>query len=64
MHITTLGIDLAKNVFQLHGVDARGRAVLSRRVKRSQLLADGGEPAALCDRDGGVRECASLGAGV
>ena len=38
MHITTLGIDLAKNVFQLHGVDARGRAVLSRRVKRSQLL--------------------------
>ncbi len=38
MHITTLGIDLAKNVFQLHGVDARGRAVLSRRVKRGQLL--------------------------
>jgi hypothetical protein len=29
MHITTLGIDVAKNVFQLHGVDARGRAVLS-----------------------------------
>ena len=28
MHITTLGIDVAKNVFQLHGVDARGRAVL------------------------------------
>ena len=38
MHITTLGIDLAKHVFQLHGVDARGRAVLSRRVTRSQLL--------------------------
>jgi len=38
MHITTLGIDLAKNVFQLHGVDARGRAVFSRRVKRGQLL--------------------------
>ena len=38
MHITTLGIDLAKHVFQLHGVDARGRAVLSRRVKRGQLL--------------------------
>lgn len=38
MDITTLGIDLAKNVFQLHGVDARGRAVLSRRVKRGQLL--------------------------
>src|SRR5437773_11001951 len=38
MHVTTLGIDLAKQVFQLHGVDARGRAVLSRRVTRSQLV--------------------------
>lgn len=38
MHISTLGIDLAKQVFQLHGVDARGHAVLSRRVKRSQLV--------------------------
>jgi len=38
LHITTLGIDVAKTVFQLHGVDVRGRAVLSRRVKRSQLL--------------------------
>jgi transposase len=38
MHNTILGIDVAKNVFQLYGVDARGRAVLSRRVKRQQLL--------------------------
>jgi transposase len=38
MHITTVGIDVAKHVFQLHGVDARGRAVLSRRVKCSQLV--------------------------
>ena len=38
MHITILGIDLSKNVFQLHGVDARGHAVLSRRVTRSQLV--------------------------
>ena len=38
MHSTTWGIDWAKDVFQLHGVDARGRAVLSRRVTRSQLL--------------------------
>ena len=37
MQITTLGIDVAKNVFQLHGVDARGRAVLSRRVKHQQF---------------------------
>ena len=38
MHITTLGIDVAKHVFQLHGVDARGHVVLSRRVKRDQLF--------------------------
>ena len=37
--ITTLAIDLAKRVFQLHGVDAHGVAVLQRRVSRSQLLA-------------------------
>ena len=34
MHITTVGIDLAKQLFQLHGADARGRAMLSRRVTR------------------------------
>ena len=28
MKITTIGIDLAKNVFQVHGVDERGKAVL------------------------------------
>jgi len=38
MHITTLGIDMAKHVFQLHGVHARGCAVLSRRVTHDQLL--------------------------
>lgn len=37
--ITTLGIDLAKLVFQLHGVDGRGVAVLRRQVRRGQLLS-------------------------
>ena len=36
--IDTLGIDIAKKVFQLHGVDRRGRLVLQRRVMRDQLL--------------------------
>lgn len=36
--ITTLGIDLAKNVFQLHGVDATGQVVLRREVRRAQLM--------------------------
>jgi len=33
-----LAIDLAKHVFQLHGLDARGTTVLQRRVRRGQLL--------------------------
>jgi hypothetical protein len=36
--ITTLGIDTAKQVFQLHGVDAQGNVVLHKRVMRKQLL--------------------------
>ena len=36
--ITTLGVDLAKSVFQLHGSDAEGRVVLHRQQKRSQML--------------------------
>ena len=36
--ITTLGIDTAKNVFQLHGVDAQGNTVLHKRVSRKQVL--------------------------
>jgi transposase len=36
--ITTLAIDLAKAVFQLHGVDERGVAVLRKQVRRGQLL--------------------------
>ena len=37
MIVTTLGIDLAKNVFQLHGVDRHGKAVIAKRVKRAKL---------------------------
>src|SRR2546428_9009502 len=36
--ITTVGIDLAKSVFSLHGVDGAGRVVLRRTVRRDQLL--------------------------
>ena len=38
MKITTVGIDLAKNVFQVHGVDERGRAVLKKQLKRHQVV--------------------------
>ena len=39
MDITTLGIDLAKNVFQLHGVDENGAVALRKRLSRNKLLA-------------------------
>ena len=38
MNITTVGIDLAKSVFQVHGVDQHGKVVLKKQLKRSQVL--------------------------
>ena len=43
MKVHVLGIDLAKNVFQLHGVDRKGRPLLVRRLGREQLLMVLGE---------------------
>lgn len=37
MNVTTPGIDLAKSIFQLHGVDERGNVVVQKRVTRSKL---------------------------
>ncbi|PYE30535.1 transposase [Rhizobium sp. PP-F2F-G38] len=39
MPVVTVGLDLAKTVFQAHGVDAAGQTVLRRRLGRSELLA-------------------------
>jgi transposase len=39
MQITTVGLDLAKNVMQLHGVDAAGKAVLRKKLRRSEVVA-------------------------
>lgn len=39
MEISVLGIDLAKSVFQLHGVNRAGKAVLRKKLSRSQLTA-------------------------
>jgi transposase len=37
--VTTIGLDIAKSVFQVHGVDAAGRVVIRRRLKRRTVLA-------------------------
>ena len=39
MQVSTIGIDLAKNVFQIHGVDAQGNVVVLRQRKHSVSTA-------------------------
>jgi transposase len=65
--ITTIGLDLAKSVFQVHAVDAMGSVVMRKRLRRSQVLAffaekprakasmdiDAGEEASTCLALGG-----------
>ena len=36
--VITVGLDLAKNVFQVHGADGSGGAVLRRKLRRAQVL--------------------------
>lgn len=56
MQISTIGIDLAKNVFQVHGVDAQGKAVLVKQLRRKQVLEFFGKlPACLV----GMEACAT-----
>ena len=38
MNITTIGIELAKNVFQVHGVNDRGKPQLRKQLKRAQVM--------------------------
>jgi len=39
MKITTIGIDLAKTVFQVHGVDENGKKVVGKALRRNQVLS-------------------------
>jgi hypothetical protein len=38
MKLSRVGVDLAKNVYQLHGVDRHGKTVWKRRLQRNQWL--------------------------
>jgi transposase len=38
MQVTTIGIDLAKHVFQVHGVDAAGGVIVRRKLRRSEVI--------------------------
>ena len=37
--VTTVGLDIAKSVFQVHGIDAAGQVVMRRQLKRRYVLA-------------------------
>src|SRR6202171_5737648 len=39
MQITTIGLDIAKNVFQIHGIDAKEKVVVRKQLRRSKVIA-------------------------
>jgi hypothetical protein len=45
--VTTVGLDLAKHVFQVHGVDASGRVVVAKAISPKAALLAGGESAVI-----------------
>jgi transposase len=36
--VTTIGLDIAKSIFQIHGVDAEGKVIIRRKLKRRYVL--------------------------
>ena len=58
MQVTTIGLDLAKNVFQVHGIDEPGEVAFNRALRRAQVLAffERFEPCLV-----GIEACGSLG---
>ncbi|NIV75608.1 MAG: hypothetical protein GWN37_12435 [Gammaproteobacteria bacterium] len=55
MKITTIGIDTAKRVFEVHGVDERGARVVHKRLARAKVLPF---PATLAPWRAGLEACA------
>ena len=39
MDVTTVGLDVAKQVFQVHGVDAHGQVVVRKQLRRKEVVA-------------------------
>jgi hypothetical protein len=62
--VTTIGLDIAKSVFQVHGVDVGGQVVIRRQLKRRYLLAFFEKlppclPCEACNPSGGIEEPSS-----
>ena len=58
MQISTVGLDLAKRIFQVHAVDASGDVVVRKALRRSQVLPFFTELPPCLNRHGGVRHIA------
>ena len=58
--VTTIGLDIAKSVFQVHGIDAEGKVLIRRQLKRRYVLAFFREAAAVPRWYRGLRHVASL----
>jgi hypothetical protein len=61
--VTIIGVDLAKNVFQVHGAAADGSVAVPEEAVAAAVRAVHGGAAAVPRGDGGLRQRASLGAG-
>jgi transposase len=58
--VTTIGLDIAKSVFQVHGIDAEGKVIIRRQLKRRYVLAFFREATAVPGRDRSLRYIALL----
>ena len=61
MQITTIGLDIAKNVFQVHGIDAAEKVIVRKQLRRGQMLAFFKARAALPCGHGSLRDVPLLG---
>jgi transposase len=59
--VSTIGIDIAKSVFQVHGVDADGAVVIRKRIGRTKILKFFTDLPPLPGWHGGVRNLSPLG---
>ena len=64
MQITTIDFDIAKNVFQVHGIDAAERVVVRKQLRRGQLMKFFEALPPLPDWHGGLCYGALLGARI
>ena len=63
MTITTVGLDLAKSLFQVHCIGSAGAVILRRKLRRSEVLGFFRSLGTVSGGNGGLRNRALLGSG-